>query len=588
MQYAIGDHALLADGRTAALVDPSGGIAWLCWPRIDSDPMLLSIIEQQRGGRFSLRPAGHAVVASRRYQASSLVLETVWRMDGGRLIVDDALTCGDTPTLLRRVRAEGSDVDVDVWFEPAFGAAAARASLAVSPELLSAAGAGLRVFVQVPGDWSVTAGAARCRFRVKTKTPPAFVSLSGAPTVVSQEVAQRLFDATLTTWRSRLNGSSTPALAGDAAGTLGESECHRQLATSAAVLLGLHQDSGGIVAAPTTSLPQWPGSSRTWDYRYCWSRDASLAGNALVRLGLTDAACLLGEFLGDALAGGIPVTLQRVDGSAPPLETERPDLTGYRGARPVRFGNGAASQLQLDVAGSVAELARGLAAVDALPPSLATATQRLADWSVAHWTDADHGIWEIRGEPRHYTHSRVMQWRALRVAAGLARRGMINGEGERWVRAAEAIRAATVPVESTALQLHDGGGGADAALSAAVIDGFLRPDDSRAAATLDLVTSRLVRSDLVDRYEGSQDELADPCAPFVFPTFWLAGAQRALGRDASHALRAATGTCGVFRLYGEVADPVTLAPLGNYPQVQSHAACVLGITEPDREVRPPW
>jgi len=587
VQHAIGDHALLANRRTAALVDPAGSIAWLCWPRIDSDPMLLSIIEQHRGGRFSLTPAGHATIASRRYHESSLVLETVWRVDGGRLVVDDVLVGGDRPSLLRRVRAEGGDVDVDAWFEPAFGTATERASMHASGELLTASGAGVRVLLQGPGDWSVTAGAARCRFRAQAATPPAFVALGDADTSLSQDGASRMFEESLRTWRERLSRCHGVALAADAVSALGEDECRRQLAVSAAVLLGLQMDAGGIVAAPTTSLPQWPGSSRTWDYRYCWSRDASLAGMALVRLGLTDDARALGDFLGNVLAAGVPVTLRRVDGSRPPSETERPDLSGYRGARPVRFGNDAASQLQLDVAGSVIELACSLAAAGALPASLAAASSRLATWTVVHWNDADHGIWEIRGDPHRYTHSRVMQWAALRAAAAMAQRGLMRGDGETWRRTAADIHAAALPPDGAPLQLHDDGGGADAALSMAVSNGFLRPDDRRAAATLGLIVSRLVRSDLVERYEGSRDGIADRCAPFVFPTFWLAGGQRALGGDVSRVLRAAARTCGALGLYGEVVEPATLSPLGNYPQVQSHAACVLALTEPDRGLSSP-
>src|SRR5437588_398038 len=229
-------------------------------------------------------------------------------------------------------------------------------------------------------------------------------------------------------------------------------------------------------------------------------------------------------------AAGVPVTLRRVDGSRPPSETERPDLSGYRGARPVRFGNDAASQLQLDVAGSVIEFACSLAAAGALPASLAAASNRLATWTVVHWNDADHGIWEIRGDPHRYTHSRVMQWAALRAAAAMAQRGLMRGDGETWRRTAADIHAAALPPDGAPLQLHDDGGGADAALSMAVSNGFLRPEDRRAAATLGLIVSRLVRSDLVERYEGSRDGIADRCAPFVFPMFWLATAQRALGR----------------------------------------------------------
>src|SRR5207302_611048 len=149
-----------------------------------------------------------------------------------------------------------------------------------------------------------------------------------------------------------------------------------------------------------------------------------------------------------------------------------------------------------------------------------------------HWNDADHGIWEIRGDPHRYTHSRVMQWAALRAAAAMAQRGLMRGDGETWRRTADDIRAAALPRDGAPLQLHDDGGGADAALSMAVSNGFLRPEDRRAAATLGLIVSRLVRSDLVERYEGSRDGIADRCAPFVFPMFWLATAQRALGGEA--------------------------------------------------------
>jgi GH15 family glucan-1,4-alpha-glucosidase len=563
MQHPIGEHALLADSRTAALVDPEGNVAWLCWPWIDSTPLLFSILDADRGGVFSLRPARpDAHVVSRRYHPRSLVLETVWGIGTARLIVEEALDLRDGPLLIRGMRSEGDAVAVELGVTaPRWPGT--RSSLRLHGDSVELEGA-TRAAVHAPGHWEATEGGAICEITVSPDAP-ATVSL-GAAGAAPREVA---IDATLAEWQRAIpsiSASSEPSVAG-AADLLG---------TTAAVLLGLRRRHGGIVAAPTTSLPQWPRSARTWDYRYCWLRDSSLAALAMLRLGLVDSARSLGEFIGGVVTESGPLPLVRLDGSAPPDEAEIPELAGYGGARPVRIGNAAAGQAQLDAPGEVIELATSLARASALPQELAAAVPVLAAWLVQHWREPDHGIWEIRGSPARYTHSLITAASGLEGAAALVDRRVASGDAVSWRRAAAAI---AIDAGSTGgpLELRLDGGGADAALAQAALLGGLDHIAGRLGPTLDLIMDRLGRGGLVDRYEGQPDTFADPCAPFVFPTFWLAGALAATGRDGSEWLAAALTTRGPLGLFGEVADPDDHSPLGNYPQVQSHAAFVLAV-----------
>ena len=573
MQHSIGDHALLADGRTAALVNPDGNVAWLPWPRIDSLPCLLSVLDDVAGGVFSVAPAEpHAAVIERGYVDQSLVLRTLWRTSAGELTVDDALAWDGPPRLVRLLRARGS-VEVVARVRLAPDAARAQPQASAHGRVLSVRdGAGLRVTVRAPSDWIVgDDGVAVARFTAADRES-AMVLCDDANVDASASLQGTLahFAAKLPT----ATGLSMSALAGD---TLGETTTLRLLRQGAAVLVGLRQRGGGIVAAPTTSLPQWPGSGRTWDYRYSWLRDTALAGLAMLRVGLVDEAVGLGDFLGAATARLPPAVLLRVDGSSPPPEEWLDHLRGYRGSRPVRIGNAASEQPQLDVAGEVLELAGALAARETLPASLAEGAVRVADWTAAHWTEPDHGIWEIRGEPRRYTHSRVMAWAGLGKAADLADAGRLAGDAAAWRRGAEAIRTAVLDGEGP-LQLTDAGGGPDAALAQAVVFGLLEARHPRALATLDSIVGGLVHEGLAERHDPRQDPSSDPCGPFLFPTFWLAEALQGAGRGGGELFAAASSARGTTDLFGEVADPADHSPLGNYPQVQSHAAFVLAAT----------
>jgi alpha,alpha-trehalase len=221
-----------------------------------------------------------------------------------------------------------------------------------------------------------------------------------------------------------------------------------------------------------------------------------------------------------------------------------------------------------------------LAGISAIPGELRAAVPILADWLTEHRRDPDNGIWEIRGAPRRYTHSLITAASGLAGAADLAARGLVDGDGARWRRAAAQVVEDLDATGDGALQLRLDGGGADAGLAQLTLLGGLDAVRHRVAPTLDVIVERLDRDGLVDRYEGQPDTLTDPCAAFVFPTFWLAAALSATGRDGSRWLEAALATRGPLGLFGEVADPVTHQPLGNYPQVQSHAAFALAVTAP--------
>ena len=579
MQHSAGDCALLADGRTAALVARDGEVVWLCWPRIDSDPVLLSILDEARGGTFRVGPRGDGVeLLTREAVDDGLVTRTVWRAREGRLVVDDALVTEGRSGLVRLLRAEGRPVLVEVRFRPAFGWGAVAPTMTESGRRALAEGAGLRLAVDAPAPWRIEEGFAVCIFRVVPGYPAAVALGDAADGIGLGDVPERL-GGTLRHWRGTLDACGIELDADSlAVRAVGAPTATRLLRRAAAILSGLRQRGGGMVAAPTTSLPQFPGSGRTWDYRFAWVRDTALGAQALLRLGLVDEAHGLGAFIGDLSAAGLPPPLVRVDEEPAPPEREIGWLTGHGGARPVRHGNAAALQVQVDVIGEALGLAWTLARARALPESLRRAVPHLADAAVRTAADPDSGIWEIRGRPRWYTHSRISAWCGLRQAAALRHAGVVTGDAAAWERAAASLRTLVLErcVDAQgALTLHDAGGGPDSACLVALTTGFLRAADPRAAATVDAVELALGRGGLVDRYVGQPDELVDPSLPFVFPTFWLAEAQERLGRDGAAGFAAAAACRGALDLMGEVADPDTHQPQGNCPQVQSHAALVL-------------
>jgi len=372
-----------------------------------------------------------------------------------------------------------------------------------------------------------------------------------------------------------------PALQGlrDAASDWASAAVDRSLLT----LRGLQdQNSWLLVASPTTSIPQWPASERAWDYRCAWLRDCADAGIALAHAGAFAEADEVARGLARLLKGepGTANPVHRLSGGALPPEHFASQLAGYAGA-PVRIGNGAAQQVQLDTLGEVARLAGELERGHGCPPELLMAIPAIADAARVRWRLPDHGIWEVRGAPQDYVHSKLMAWTALRTATELAEKGRIEGTHALWAEEAATIeteiaRRGRGPTGSLLMAFQEQG--MDSALLAVYLVSFITMADPDASVTLDAVAAELGRGPLMARHQPERDGTAAPSFPFIFPGLWAVSAEALLGRRevAKARLRAICRLSGPSGQLSEVADPESGALWGNFPQVQSHAALIDG------------
>ncbi|MGC1185251.1 MAG: glycoside hydrolase family 15 protein, partial [Candidatus Dormiibacterota bacterium] len=411
------------------------------------------------------------------------------------------------------------------------------------------------------------------------RLPPLLSLALQSPTEAARQT-RRLVAGTVARDRAWLDElHRVPALRelGDAAPDWASAAVDRSLLT----LRGLQdQSSGLLVASPTTSIPQWPDSERAWDYRYAWLRDCADAGIALAHAGAFAEADEVARGLA-RLLGSDPETarpVHRLSGGELPPEHFLSQLKGYAGA-PVRIGNGAADQIQLDTLGEVARLAGELERGHACPSELLQAVPAIADAAGARWRLPDHGIWEVRGAPQDYVHSKVMAWAALRTAAELAAKGRIGRTHTGWAQEAVAIEAAIARrgrSSTGGLVMAFQDQGMDSALLAAYLVSFIQGTTPHAAVTFEAVAGELGRGPLMARHQPERDGIAAPSFPFIFPGLWAASAEALLGRrEAAQArLQAICSLSGPSGQLSEVADPESGALWGNFPQVQSHAALI--------------
>lgn len=598
----IGDHALLSDRHTTALVDRAGTVTWLCLPRFDS-PSVFAALLDDAAGSWTVRPAGdpRRAAVSRRYLPGTMALETTFETGTGTLVLTDALAlrCGrdlhrlgaDAPHLLVRTAAcTGGAVDVEVRLRarPEYGLAAPRPT-PVPGGLRVAGGAGrLTLSAPVPFDLRGETATATARLRAgETLRLGLHWTRPGAPSRIWTAAQLDAWLAeTLAAWRgwSRLHQGYQ--------GTYQEAVQH-----SGRVLQALsHQPTGAIVAAATTSLPEEIGGERNWDYRYSWVRDASLTLNALWVAACPDEAADFFSFLADSAADcGPPGTLQimfGVGGEQDLAERELPWLRGWRDSRPVRIGNGAWRQTQLDVYGELLDAALLLADRLAGPdPKVCAFLVSLADAVARHWRRPDHGIWEIRGAPRHYLHSKVMCWAALDRAISLA--GFLRAAGRLpyWRRTREEIRRAVLEAgwndRVRAFTQAFGSAEVDASALMLPIVGFLPADDPRVRATVARITADLVdERGLVHRYRAD-DGLAGTEGAFLLCTYWLAQALALGGRTARacEVFETATGFANDVGLLAEEVHPGTGELLGNFPQAFSHIGLINAAWAIDQATR---
>lgn len=589
----IEDHALLSDRHGAALVTRSGTVDWLCLPRFDSPSVFGSLLDGD-AGHWSLRPDA-PTRSRRRYLDGTLVLRTEHTCAEGTLVVTEALATGpsldphrlgaEAPhVLVRAIACTEGRVRVRTSFQP-------RPEYGVVVPLVSSADGGVRcdggpltLSLSSPVPPDVTSAGATCALDLSAGEEGYFalqwspMSRNGPGPWSQRELADLLRD-TVEAWRgwSRAHEGYT-------------GPWRDLVSLSGRVLQGLsYQPTGAIVAAPTTSLPEQRGGERNWDYRYAWVRDAALTMDALWVAACPDEADEFFSFMTRAAATGrsdAPLQIMYgVGGEHDLAERELPHLGGWYGSRPVRVGNAAWDQHQLDVYGELLSTAARFAdQVRAADPPLRAFLVRLADTAARAWHSRDHGIWEVRGRPRHFLHSKLMCWVALDRALGMADHlGADQARVRAWEQERERIRTAILEqgwnAGVGAFTQSFGDPSLDAAALMLPITGFLPGDDPRVAATIDAVAEHLTGdSGLVRRYDtaGGVDGLSGQEGDFLLCTFWLAQAQALAGRtgQARATFERAAARANDLGLLAEQTEAGTGRMLGNFPQALSHIGLV--------------
>ena len=595
----IGDYALISDCHSAALVSQQGSIDWCCMPRFDAASVFGRLLDADRGGFCSLKPRGEDFSSARRYLGNALVLETTFRQSSGEARLLDCFTMDDDlqrpGQLLRVVDGVRGWMKLDLHLAARLDYGEVRpwvrrrgvgvyAALGGNDALLISCDADL----EMADDHDlVTSFAVRAGQRVRLSIVyhhPERLERGDVTADDATELDRRL-EATTGWWRRwaeriRFGGPDAPAAR-----------------RSAIVLKGLqHADTGAIVAAPTTSLPESLGGDRNWDYRATWVRDSAFTVRSLADLGCVEEADAFRRFI-ERSAAGSPTSLQiayGVGGQRRLTEQILDNLEGYRGVRPVRIGNAAARQTQLDVYGEILDLSwrwhrRGRAPDDDYWRFLLG----LVDQAAEHWQEPDRGIWEVRGQPRHFVHSKVMCWAALDRGIRLAEECLRKAPVRRWTKVREEIRAAVEQdgyddrrgVFVRAFGTTD----LDAALLLLPSVDFVAYDDPRMVRTVDAIRKQLDGGGgLLRRYE--HDELAGREGAFVTCSFWLAEALAHQGRiQEARELFDLVSSCGNdLGLFAEEYDPASGDLLGNFPQGLSHlshiaaAVALAGAIDTDR------
>ena len=589
MPSRIEDYAIIADCRSLALVGKDGSIDWLCLPRFDSDACFAALLGTPDNGRWLLAPAGGVKRVRRRYREGTLILETEFETEEGSVTVLDLMPVyGQGTDVVRIVVGNRGRVPMRMelvirfgygsvvpWVQSVDGGIAAIAG----PDCL-----GLHTPVKTHGEGLKTVA----EFTVGEGEQVPFVltwwpSHLPAPAPVEPEPALKETETGWRKWSQRCTHTGPY-----------REMVQRSLMTLKALT---YEPTGGIAAAATTSLPEKLGGERNWDYRYCWLRDATFTLYALMSAGYSEEARAWSDWLLRAVAGS-PPQMQIMYGLAgerrlPELELDW--LSGYEGSRPVRIGNAASLQLQLDVYGEVMDalhLSRrvGLAAHEA-----GWALQRaLMEHLETIWEDPDEGIWEVRGPRRHFTHSKVMAWVAFdRAVKGVEEFGL-EGPVERWRAVRQRVHDSVTrqgydPELSSFVQSY-GSKELDASLLALPLVGFLPADDPRMVGTVRAIERELLRDGFVARYRtrSGVDGLPPGEGVFLPCSFWLADNYALQGRieEARSLFERLCGLANDVGLLSEEYDPTGRRFLGNIPQAFSHVSLINSALSLSRAARP--
>lgn len=579
MPLAIEDYALVGDTQTAALVGRDGSIDWLCFPRFDSGACFAALLGDPSHGRWLIAPAdaGETVRrTTRRYRPGSLVLETEHVTDTGVVrVIDFMPPRGKAPDIVRIIEGLSGKVPMTAQLSIRFGYGAVIPWVRRVDEGLVAVAGPDALCLRTPIGMRGANMSHTAKFMVSAGERIPFVltwypSHEPTPDAINAEDALRDTDDYWTEWSSRCTYQGPHRAA-----------VERSLITLKALTYG---PTGGIVAAPTTSLPESLGGVRNWDYRYCWLRDATFTLQALLSAGYTEEAVAWRNWLLRAVAGR-PADLQILYGAAGErriAEYELPWLPGYENSKPVRVGNAAANQLQLDVYGEVLNCLFDSAADGVADDAFAwSLQQKLLEHLETAWRQPDEGIWEVRGPRRHFTHSKVMAWVAFDRGARTADRLGDKG-GARWRAVAdevhEQICREAYDVQRGAFMQYYGAPGLDASVLLMPLVGFLPASDPRTVSTIEAIERELVEDGLVLRYRTSAgvDGLPAGEAAFLACSFWLADCYALLGRveDATRLLDKLCALANDVGLLAEEYDVRLGRQVGNFPQAFSHVSLI--------------
>ncbi|GAA2898542.1 glycoside hydrolase family 15 protein [Pseudonocardia halophobica] len=584
----IAEHGLIGDLHTVALVGTDGTIDWYCCPRFDAPSVFAALLDAEHGGLFRISPDSVGWSSKQLYLPDTTILITRFLTPDGVGEVQDFMPPPRTGAtthrhrLIRRVLAVRGRMHFVVDVAPRFDYARARHEVTLTPHGALFRSPQLELGLSTSCPLQVLDGGdVRARLELGAGEAATFVldrvEDGEAPVPCSDVEIAAAFDATVAFWRGWVRRSRY--------GGRWREMVHRSALT---LKLLTYAPTGAIVAAPTTSLPEELGGARNWDYRYTWMRDAAFSLYALLRLGFTEEAGAFMSWLQERVRHGVgresgPLQIMYgIDGREDLPEAELPHLEGYRGSRPVRIGNGAATQLQLDVYGELMD-SLYLCNKQGLPvyqDGWAEVT-RTIEWLIEHWDQPDEGIWETRGGRRNYTHSRLMCWVAVERAIRIALQRGLPFDILRWMTVRDRIyRQITVRgwhPDRQAFVQHYGSDVLDASLLLMPLVKFIAPTDPRWISTLDAITAELVSDSLVYRYhaDASPDGLTGQEATFSMCSFWWVEALTRAGRldQAQLALEKMLTYANHVGLYSEEIGP-TGEQLGNFPQAFTHLALI--------------
>jgi GH15 family glucan-1,4-alpha-glucosidase len=575
----IEDYGLIGDMRSAALVGRNGSLDWLCLPRFDSASCFAALLGDAGHGRWLIAPNGQEVATSRRYRPGTLVLESDFETpDGVVRVIDFMPRRGDGPPRVMRIVEclSGSvSMHMELVLRPDYGSIVPWVELAPDGAVATAGPDAFRLVTIVPlavengtirADFTLTAGM-RARFALSWH-----VSFEEAPSAEDADSALARTEAWWREWSGRCTYDGA---------------YRDEVLTSLIALKAMTSETtGGVVAAPTTSLPEDIGSVRNWDYRYCWLRDAVLTLEALLAAGYTDELMAFRQFV-LRVATGDPAAIQimyGIGGERRLTEFELPDLHGYEGSRPVRVGNAASEQFQLDVFGEVVAVAFiGSELLNGIEERLWPRWQRLVEYVESIWREPDDGIWESRGGRKHFTYSKVMAWVVFDRAVRIAERFKLDAPVERWRATRDEIHAEVCdrgydPERRTFTQYY-GSRELDASVLNIPLVGFLPGDDERVTGTIDAISRELGRDGFVSRYSTAEtdDGLPGDEGQFLACSFWLVNALARNGRvDEARALfERLVGLSNDLGLLSEEYDVARGRQVGNFPQAFSHLTLIL-------------